>query len=207
VKTRLLLSAGIIAGPLFIAVMLLEGATRVGYDPMRHPISSLALGDHGWMQTATFLATGILSLLFAIGLTSSLAARPRLAAILVGLWGAAMVGAGLFTTDPVSGYPAGTPAVPVGTASGMLHNLCALVGALTIIVACVTLRREGGPGWSAYSLGTGAFFLITFGLASAGFGQAGLVDVAGLLQRAAVIAAWTWLTVLAVRQSRALSRA
>jgi len=34
-----------------------------------------------------------------------------------------------------------------------------------------------------------------------------LVDVAGLLQRAAVIAAWTWLTVLAVRQSRALSRA
>jgi hypothetical protein len=28
-------------------VFLVEGATRVGYDPLRHPVSSLTLGDHG----------------------------------------------------------------------------------------------------------------------------------------------------------------
>ena len=51
-KTKALLSCGVIAGPLFVLVFLVEGATRAGYDPFRHPVSSLALGDHGWTQTA-----------------------------------------------------------------------------------------------------------------------------------------------------------
>lgn len=40
---RLLLWCGAVAGPLFIAMFLLEGASAAHYNPLRHPVSSLAL--------------------------------------------------------------------------------------------------------------------------------------------------------------------
>jgi hypothetical protein len=45
-----LLACGAIAGPLFTLAWVVEGATRAHYNPLRHPISSLELGDSGWMQ-------------------------------------------------------------------------------------------------------------------------------------------------------------
>jgi hypothetical protein len=36
------LACGVIDGPLFVVVFLVEAATRAGYDPLRHPVSSLA---------------------------------------------------------------------------------------------------------------------------------------------------------------------
>jgi Protein of unknown function (DUF998) len=60
--TRGLLSCGLAAGPAFITTFLVEGATRFGYRPSRHPVSSLALGPRGWVQTANFAVTGTLVL-------------------------------------------------------------------------------------------------------------------------------------------------
>ncbi|MGH3184154.1 MAG: DUF998 domain-containing protein [Streptosporangiaceae bacterium] len=51
--TRRLLYCGAAAGPLFVAVFVVEGARRAGYKPLRHPVSSLSLGPHGWVQVAT----------------------------------------------------------------------------------------------------------------------------------------------------------
>ncbi|MGP0025570.1 MAG: DUF998 domain-containing protein [Streptosporangiaceae bacterium] len=48
------------AGPVFVAVFLFEGAVRDGYRPLRHPVSSLALGPRGWIQAGNFAATGTL---------------------------------------------------------------------------------------------------------------------------------------------------
>jgi hypothetical protein len=47
-RTRGLLRCGQVAGPGFVAVFLLEGAVRDGYLPLRHPVSSLALGPRAW---------------------------------------------------------------------------------------------------------------------------------------------------------------
>jgi hypothetical protein len=47
VKTKTLLACGVIGGPLFVTALLVEGATRANYDPLRHPVGSLALGDSG----------------------------------------------------------------------------------------------------------------------------------------------------------------
>ena len=47
--TRRLLRCGMTAGPVFVAVFLAEGAVRDGYRPLRHPVSSLALGPRGGM--------------------------------------------------------------------------------------------------------------------------------------------------------------
>ncbi|MCI0727528.1 MAG: DUF998 domain-containing protein [Chloroflexi bacterium] len=48
---KVLLVCGAIAGPLFTVAWLVEGATRANYDPLRHPISSLSIGELGWTQT------------------------------------------------------------------------------------------------------------------------------------------------------------
>lgn len=53
-----LLACGAIAGPLFTVVWVLEGATRAGYSPLRHPVSSLELGDFDWTQVANFIVAG-----------------------------------------------------------------------------------------------------------------------------------------------------
>jgi len=74
-----LLACGAIAGPLFTLGWAIEGATRTFYSALRHPVSSLELGDFGWTQVANFIVAGLLTLAFAIGLRlrCSPSAAPR----------------------------------------------------------------------------------------------------------------------------------
>jgi Protein of unknown function (DUF998) len=67
-STRGLLRCGVAAGPVFAAVFLLEGGLRDGYRPLRHPVSSLALGPRGWIQAGNFAVAGTLVLAAAAGL-------------------------------------------------------------------------------------------------------------------------------------------
>ncbi|WBB70737.1 DUF998 domain-containing protein [Micromonospora sp. WMMD812] len=203
-RTRRLLLCGIVAGPLFVLTFLVDGATRDSYDPLRHPVSSLALGAHGWTQTVNFLVCGLLTLALAIGLRRAL--RPAHATwgpLLIGVWAVGLLVAGAFTTDPVSGYPAGTPDAPTAyTTSGALHDGAALVAfpALTVAFFVFTRRFVGlrRRGWAIYSALTGLAFLAGFVLSSAGFAQtAGLVDLAGLYQRLTIVVGLLWLTLLA----------
>jgi hypothetical membrane protein len=206
VKTKTLLACGVIGGPLFVATFLVEGATRAGYDPLRHPVSSLALGDSGWTQTANFIVTGLLTLAFAAGLR--LALRPPEGStwgpLLIGVWAVGLLGAGIFVTDPVSGYPPGRPDRAVQYSwHGALHDLFSLPAFVALAAACLVFGRwfagRGERGWAIYSAVSGVVFAVAFVLSSAGFGQAeGLVDLAGLFQRVAVTVGFGWLTLLAV---------
>ncbi|MEQ4304762.1 DUF998 domain-containing protein [Plantactinospora sp. B6F1] len=205
-RTRALLRCGIVAGPLFVLAFLIEGATRDDYDPLRHPVSSLALGPHGWTQTVNFLLCGLLTLAFAVGVRRALA--PGRAAtwgpLLIGVWAIGLLGAGVFVTDPISGYPPGTPEVPAEyTTSGALHDGFALFAFPALAAACFVFTRrfvgERRHGWASYSALTGLAFLAGDILASAGFAQvAGLVGLAGLFQRITVVIGLLWLTLLAV---------
>jgi hypothetical membrane protein len=206
VKTKTLLACGAIGGPLFVAAFVLEGATRANYDPLRHPVSSLALGDSGWTQTANFVVAGLLMVAFAVGLRRAF--RPPEGStwgpLLVGVWAIGLLGAGVFVTDPVSGYPPGTPKEVRYSWHGALHDLFSLPGFVALSAACLVFGRRfaarGERGWAIYSAVTGLVFAVAFVLASAGFGQAdGLVDLAGLFQRVAVTAGFGWLSLLAVR--------
>lgn len=196
---RLLLACGLIAGPLFVAVFLSEGWTRDGYDVFRHPVSSLALGPTGWTQTVNFLLCGALTIAFAVAVWR--AAAGRVGAVLIAVWGIALVGAGLFVTDPVSGYPIGTPAVLAEyTTSGALHDGFSLPGFLALAAAQVVLARGGSRRWLIYSLLSATAFVVCFLLASSGFAQTEpFVDVAGLFQRLAVITGFAWTVALAYR--------
>ena len=66
--TLMLLACGVVAGPLFIAVALLQALTRQGFDLGRHPLSLLSLGELGWIQITNFVVAGLLTVAFAVGL-------------------------------------------------------------------------------------------------------------------------------------------
>lgn len=211
VRTRALLVGGAAAGPLFVVTALVQGAVRPDYEPLRHPVSSLALGPGGSVQVANFLVTGVLY----VGLAAGLGTAPRRpdvtlpVAVLVGLAGVGLLGAGAFRTDPVSGYPPGTaPSIDQYTTHGALHDAFSVPVFLAVPVAALlyanACRRSGHTRWAAVSAGCGTVMLATFAAASAGFGQQpGLVDVAGLLQRVSLLAGLGWLSALAVRALRA----
>ncbi len=101
-KTKTLLACGAIGGPLFVVAFVVEGASRANYEPLRHPVSSLALGDSGWTQTASFVVAGLLTLALAVGLRRAF--RPPKGStwgpLLVGVWAIGLLGAGSSPPTP-----------------------------------------------------------------------------------------------------------
>ena len=205
--TRWLLTCGLFAGPLFTVVYLAAGAIRdQGYSGLRHPVSSLALGRQGWVQVANFLATGGLLVAFGIGASRVQTVSgwlPRL----IGAIGVGLIGAGAFVTDPIGGYPPGTPALPTQrSTSGVLHQFFSSFVFVGMPAAFVVEARRGPRVWSAYSMATCAAFLGTFSASSAGFAQTRrLASVGGLFQRLALMAGFTWVTLLAARLLRRMT--
>lgn len=204
--TRWLLRCGVAAGPVFVAVFLLEGAVRDGYRPLRHPVSSLALGSRGWIQAGNFAVAGTLFLAGAAGLArAGDAATSRAAPALISAAGAGLIASAAFTTDPVSGYPPGTPdALAEPSRIGTAHNMAAVpvfLGLPAAALACGWRSWQAGQRrFGLYSAGTAATMLAAMALAGAGFGQSPrLVNVGGLCQRASIITGFTWLTALSVR--------
>jgi len=145
---RLLLRAGTVAGPLFLVVAIGQAATRDGFDPTRHPVSLLSLGDLGWLQITNFTLAGLLYLAGAVGLRPALAGGPGAvwAPRLIGMLGAALVLGGVFPPDPALGYPPGTPDARPDTMSfhGTVHAFAPALGFLALGVACFVLARRFG---------------------------------------------------------------
>jgi hypothetical protein len=100
---------------------LVEEATRPGYSWWRNFVSSLATGDGGWVQIVNFLVWGTLAVAFAIGVVRVGLVAPG---ILLFLYGAGLLVAGIFVTDPSLGYP--PRASPEHTTHGMIHGLTGL---------------------------------------------------------------------------------
>ena len=208
--TRGLLRCGLAAGPVFIAAFVVEGGVRDGYRPLRHPVSSLALGPRGWIQTGNFALTGTLFLAAAAGLSRSggRAASSRPVPALIGAAGAGLIGSAIFPTDPVSGYPPGTPdAITRPSRTGTAHTVAALpvfLGLPAAALACSWRSlRTGQRGFALYSASTAITMLATMSLAGTGFGQSPrLADLGGLFQRTSIITGFAWLTALSARELR-----
>ena len=154
--TRSLLRCGLAAGPVFVAVFLAEGAVRKGYSPLRHPVSSLALGSRGWVQTGNFAVTGSLLLAGAAGLSRAAdqTGAGQAGPVLIGAAGAGLLGSAAFVTDPVSGYPPGTPdAIEHPSRTGTIHNL----SAIPVFLACPPRRsRLAGVRGALANAGSGS---------------------------------------------------
>lgn len=210
-SSRWLLVCGVVAGPLFTLGYVLAGITRVDYSPWRHPVSSLALGPNGWIQSASFVVAGLLMLAFTRGLRRATpgTVTARWGARLMSAAAVILVVAGLFVTDPVSGYPPGTPPRPATlTVQGTVHAACALLGFVVLVAAMFVFARafarRGERGWTVYSLASGvvttAAFLLTLQAISQ---KPGWVELGGLFERIAFIVGLGWVTAIAWRSFRA----
>jgi hypothetical protein len=204
--TNALLLGGAIAGPVFVAAFMIEGATSSGYDPMRLPVSLLSTGEDGWRQVANFIVDGVLLLGFAIGLYRAFGQRgtpATLGPLLVGVFALGVIGAGVFSTDPGAGYPPGVRPPIEPTTHSVLHDAVSLVVFVGLPIACFVLAREFAGWrdrrWTIYSVVTGTVLTIGVVLLLIGFnGTGGLSDEAGLIQRAWIVLGWGWITLLAV---------
>ncbi len=201
--TRALLLCGVVGPPLFIVTFLVEGATRPGYSWWRNYVSSLATGDGGWVQIANFLVWGTLAIAFSIGVVRTGLVAPG---VLIFLYGAGLLVAGVFVTDPSLGYPPGAPAEH--TTHGMIHGLAGLaVFSLNAVTAFVVARHffrdRGSRAWAIYSLVTGLLIVVLFVASTALSVQDELGNVpngpTGFLQRNSIVIGWTWIAALAYR--------
>lgn len=203
--TRGLLAGGVIGPILFVVVMLIEGATRPGYNAWVQAGSALSLSGWGWMQIASFILCGVLIVGLAGGLRWVLVAGGRGATWgprLIAAVGLALVVAGVFVTDPAQGYPPGTPPGPSHTTTwhGALHAFAGglifvvLLPAACYVMAAYFARVARSRGGALYSLATGIVIWASF----AAFITAGLgTGPAGLFERIAILAGWGWLALLA----------
>lgn len=209
-RTRYLLACGL-APALFVAVVLVEGAIRPGYDPLHHFGSELSLGSSGWMQVTNFIGTGLLVLGFAAGMRRALGSgRGSVAApILTAVFGVTLIVAGIFPTDPKPGYPPGTTGTTAATTvAGMIHDLNALpcFTALTAAMLMFAVRFAGEPGrrgWMWSCLAIALAVVVTFILSGVLFSQAaeaGTLDTSyhGLVQRFTITLGFGWLSVIAL---------
>jgi len=207
--TRTLLGLGALAGPLYVGVGLLEVVLRPGFDIRRHALSLMSNGDLGWVQIASFVVSGVLVILGAVGLRAAL--KPGRASasgpVLLLLYGIGLIGAGIFVADPMNGFPPGTPPGPPAAISwhGPLHFLAGGIGFLGLIGATVVMavrffgRRE--PGWAVASLATGIFFLGSFMAIASGSRH----PAVNLTFTAAVVVSWAWLTALHMTMRRGVA--
>jgi hypothetical membrane protein len=207
VTMRLWLSGGVIGPLLFIVVFLIEGATRADYNAFRYPVSSLSIGNLGWIQATNFLMVGFFLFAFALGVRRALrGSRGGVwGPLLIALAGIGLLGAGIFTTDPIYGYPTSSPLVLAQySLHGHLHDLFSILFFIGLPTACFVFYRRfalsGKTGWAIYSILAGLGILVTFILAGVGFKQNPvLVDFAGVFQRLSIIIGLTWITFLAFR--------
>jgi hypothetical protein len=203
--TRAQLLCGALAGPFFIAAFTAIGAARAGYDWRRHPVSSLAIGRHGWRQRANFVLAGVLYLGAAAGLGRADSRRvgPRAVPALVAGVGLGLIGSGVFVTD--YGRDVVDEAAPARpTRAGRLHDLCGIPVFVGIPVAALasaaSAARGGDHRWACYSAGSGTAMaggLVAFGAAIRG--RPGLRGKSGLLQRITLATGLGWLTSLSLR--------
>jgi len=200
--TKSLLGYGVIAGPFYVLAVAGQMVTRKGFDPTRHAASQLANGDLGWIQIATFLVTGAMTIAAAVGVRRAIGPG-RLSAWasgLLGAYGAGLVAAGALRADPSDGFPPGTPP-GMGEVSwhGLAHFAVAGVGFACLVAACFVLgawfARKGLASWTWFSRVTGVVFAGSLTALSSGSGGATTI----LVFTAAVVLVWAWLTAVSVK--------
>lgn len=190
-----LLWLGVAGTALFVLTFLIDGATRPGYRPVRHPISALALGDRWWVQTANFVVSGALITLAAPAVAE--AAGSWWLAIAIAVFGLSLVASGVFPMDPMRAYPPGTPdRTPEQFSTWHQWHDWAGVAVFTSLPVAALIAAFVLPGglWTWYSAVTAAVFTGLF----IAFGMAWESDSprAGLIQRATVAVGWLWLALL-----------
>ncbi len=199
--------AGVVGPALFVAVFLLEGWIRPGYNPSAEYVSALSLGGRGWVQIANFIIFGALLFWF----TRAVAAEfPNGKASRWGLILLTAISIGYFFSGPFVMDPAGAP-LSEATFHGTLHGL---LGALVFVLMPITIfvffrRFRSDPKWrflQGWTLGLGLicaavdlYFSIVSKVPVLMTSQSPWV---GLMQRGVIVPFMIWVFVFAFGMTR-----
>jgi hypothetical protein len=194
--------AGMVGPALFVTVLVVLTVLRydfmlgIGWRPVGDPAgawpSGLALGPYGWVQTANFVVSGLLLMVFAVGLhRGATGGRGSWGGpVLLFVAGMAMALMG-FETDPIR---RATPR----TLHGWIHDLAFVLFVLallsTLFFLWLRLRRD--PLWQNHALYT----LVTGILATI------LLFLPGVAYYLFVAVVLLWIELTAVRLLRVISR-
>ena len=204
--TRSLLRSGILAGPFYLTVGLIQAFLRDGFDLGRHPLSVLANGAGGWVQTANFVLTGLMVLAASVAFGRVLGAMSRGLAWFLGGYGLALLlGAG-FPADPVDGFPPGTPqGMPASISpTGLIHFAAGALAFTCLAISCFfaarVMSRRNEAALARLSLFSGL-------AVGAGFfgGMALPLGILGIWL--AVIVGWAWLSIMSLHLYRVTTSA
>ena len=201
-RHNLLLFCGFIAPLIFITSFFIQGIYKPGFNSLRHPVSSLSLGANGWIQVVTFIVTGLLIVCFSVEVQSRL--KDKMISALFVLVGIGLIASGIFSTDPLFGYPDDQAMLHKEfTVHGKLHSVSALFVFIGIPILCFKisnlLRAAGKTFAGYYSVITGVTMLLLFVLTGFALNNfLGLGPWGGLIQRACIITGFLWISLAAV---------
>ena len=190
--------AGIIGPPFFVAVFIVVGFIKPGYNPVARTVSEGSIGELGWIQIANFLVLGGALLIFALGLWQGFGDRwsGRVGSALVALAGVGLLAAGAFVPDP--------PGIQVTTFHMKMHVLASVVSFNSLNIAAFLFAKRFWPDrrFAIYSILSGLAIPAGF-IATAALGNPQMAGGGpgwpGLIQRVMIVAVWAWLTILALR--------
>jgi hypothetical protein len=197
--TRSLLGYGVLSGVFYLVVGIVLGLTRTGFDFSRHALSLLTLGDYGWLQRANLVITGAMVIAAAVGFRRALEGPPRARSTsnLLTVYAACLVGSGIFTPDPMRGFPPGS-SDGQATLSGILHLAFGAVGFVALALAAFTLGR-----WYARNdeprLAAGSRISAWIILAGFVIGAALAAQTAGVVALwISVVVGWAWFAAVSI---------
>jgi hypothetical protein len=194
--TKSLLGWGVVAGPFYLIVGLVQALLVPGFDLSRHALSLLLLGELGWIQALNLSLSGLMVLAAAIGFARLIPRHANIwAGVFLGLYGVSLVAAAIFPPDPMGGFPVGGTDATTPSMSGLLHLVAGAIGFVSLAVAAVIVgmwfRRIGRRGAAITSwIAAGVIVLAFMGGAALAMVPTGV----GLLWLA-VVAGWTWLAI------------
>ena len=179
----------------FVLVFLVDGATRPGYTASYQPVSALALGSRGWIQTSNFVITG--SLMTAAALGAWQTTQSVVASALLAVFGLSLVASGVFPMGLTRGYPPGTsPDTPPNLSTRhRLHDFFGVLVFTSLPASCIAFGLSlSDTSWAVYSFATATVLILLFLVfAAASERDSGL---AGLIQRSMILVGWTWIAIL-----------
>jgi hypothetical protein len=200
--TRSLLGYGVLVGPFYLVVGLVQAFVRGGFDVTRHALSILANGRGGWVQTANFVLSGLMVIAAAIGFRRVIGPRSRGLTLFLGAFGVSMLAAAIFRADPMDGFPVGTPlGMPTSISThGLIHFIAGALGFTSLAVSCffgaAVMRRRGASSMAFLSL------LAGLGVAGGFFGGMAFSKGGVLGIWFAVVVGWAWLAVMSLHLYR-----
>jgi hypothetical protein len=203
---RMFSLAGILASVLNISVIITLDFTVPGYNSLAQYVSEYGIipGVTSKIVTAWWIISGIILMLFSLGLNNTMEKTGRLSffgPLFICLYGLLdSIGSAVFPMDAAE-----------ETFSGTMHILVSFIGITAVIFSPLALvnRMKKDPMWKGlvcFTWITQVFFWVIYVVCILAFAGIYFSRHAGLLQRVFIFAADIWIVVLGFNALKTLKR-